>query len=146
MLTTAQLQTFKTAILGDGNLTALLSAGDMTGIANYYNAQGTGFIWLPSVSVSVLNDAIVWSEFAGLTVALQNTYLAMIIGNYVDATNANIRTGFSTIFNGKTTLSNLTAIAQRTPTRFEAVFSVGNVCPLFGYQVSANDVDMARSS
>jgi hypothetical protein len=146
MLTTAQLQTFKTAILGDGNLTAFLSAGDMTSIAAYYNSPGTGFIWLPSITTSLLNDAIVWSEFASLTVAQQNTYMAMIVVGTVDATQANIRTGFSTIFSGKTTLSNLTALAQRVPTRFESLFTLSNVCSLFGYQVSANDVDMARSS
>ena len=146
MLTAAQLQTFKTAINSDGNLTAFIAAGDYNSIANYYNGVGAGSVWLPSIQTSLLNDAIVWSEFAGLTPALQNTYMAMVTVPVIDATNANIRGGFNTIFSGKVTLTNLTALAARTPTVFEALFTTANVCSLFGYQVTANDVGMARSA
>ena len=139
-LTIAQLETFATAINADSNLTNYIASQNAGYIANYYNGASATEIWNPSISIAQLNDAIVWSEFAGLTVALQNTYMAMTTGTSVDATNANIRNGFSTIFTGKTTLTNLIALAQRLATVFEALFTTANVCSLYGYNVSVQDV------
>ena len=145
-MTPAQLTTFKAAILADANLTALRSANEHGQIAAYYNAAGTGSIWRPSISISELNTAIVWSEFASLSTALQVTYQVIVATGTVDATSANIRAGFSTVFAGKTSLTNLTAIAARTPTVLESLFTTANVCSVFGQQVSAADVAKAMAS
>lgn len=144
-LTTAQLQTFKTAIQGDANVTAFLAAGDDGQISTYYNGLGAGSVWLPNISIGQLNTAIVWSEFMTLPVATQNAYIALIQGP-IDATNANIRAGFSSIFAGKVSLTNLTTLAARTPTRFEALFTIANVSTVFGYVVSPADVVLALNS
>lgn len=141
----AQLATFKVAINGDANLSAARAAGDQGAIAAYYNAAGTGTIWRPSISVGELNTAIVWSEFSAMTVGKQNAYLAMVLAS-VDATNANIRAGFASIFAGLTSLANLTALAQRVPTRYEALFTTAQVCSVFGRQVSVADVAEALGS
>jgi hypothetical protein len=139
-MTPAQLATFKAAILADPNLAAARAAGDHGAIATYYNANGTGFVWRPSVPVSEVNTAIVWSEFAVLSALLQTTYMAMIQGG-LDATSANMRGGFTTVFGPATaSRANLTALAQRTPTRFEALFTASNVSTVFGYVVTAADV------
>lgn len=146
-MTPAQLTTFKTAINGDANLAADRAAGRHGVIAAYYNAAGAGSIWRPSISVAELNTAIVWSEFSVLSALLQGTYSAMTQGGFVDATVGNIRNGFSTVFGvGTTSRANLLALAARVPTRFEALFTVANVCSLFGQIVSAQDVSDALGS
>lgn len=143
-MTPAQLTTFKTAINGDAALASARAAGDHGAIAAYYNGAGAGTIWRPSVSVSELNTAIVWSEFIALTQGQRDAYRALISGS-IDATNTNIRSGFGSIFAG-TSLSNLTALAQRVPSRFEALFTVAQVCSVFGYTVSVADVAAALGS
>lgn len=142
----AQLLAFKASIQGNGAIAAALASGDQGAIAAAYNALGTGSIWLPAIPTSQLLGAIVWSEFVALTVQQQNAYLALAQGGTVDATNANIRSGFSTIFAGKVTLTNLSALAQRVPTVFEALFTTANVCALFGYIVQPSDVAAALAS
>lgn len=145
-MTPAQLLIFKTAILADTNLVAQRAAGNQGAIAAYYNGTGAGSIWRPSISVSELNTAIVWSEFAGLTSQLQATYQAMITNGFIDATNANIRGGFSTVFSGKVSLTNLTALAQRTPTIFENLFTTNSICAVHGQQITPADIAAALGS
>lgn len=141
MMTTAQLATFRTAITGNSSLTAAVSAGAHGEIVAHYSQPGTGTIWRPEITVKELNTAIVWSEYAALTVALQNTYRALIAPGFIDATSANIRGGFSTIFGAATaSRANLLAIAQRVPTRFEALYTSAQVCSMFGRSPSVADV------
>ena|SRR5437870_4654598 len=137
---------FKAAILADVNLATQRAAGDHGAIAAYYNAPGTGLIWRPNITTDELNTAIIWSEFAGLTALLQNTYLAMIAGTSVDATKANIRGGFSTVFAGKTSLTNLNNLAQRVPTRFEQLFTTAQVSTEYATGVNVADVALALGS
>jgi hypothetical protein len=145
-MTPAQLATFKAAILADANLTAALSAGEHGTIAAYYNAAGTGLIWRPSISVSEVNTAVVWADFAVLSALLQNTYMAMIQGG-LDATSSTMRNGFTTVFGaGSPTQLNLIALARRVPTRFEALFTTASVTTVYGYIVSVADVAAALGS
>lgn len=144
-MTPAQLTTFKNAILSDANLAAARLAGDHGAISTYYNGNGVGNIWRPYIAVSELNTAIVWSEFAALSVQFQNCYFALIQGGAVDATKVNIRNGFGTVFTG-TSLTNLTALAQRLATKFEALFTTANVCVLFAQTVTPTDVAAALGS
>jgi len=139
-MTPAQLATFKTAILADANLAAYLSARNDGAITDYYNQPGAGTIWRPSISIAELNTAILWNEYITLSVQFQGGYLAMIANGVIDATSANIRSGFASIFTGKTSLTNLSAIAQVIPTRFEALFTTSQVCSVFGKRVTVQDV------
>lgn len=146
-LSAGQLSVFKSAILGDGALSAARTAGDQGVIAGYYNASaGAGSIWRPSISASEMNTAIVWSEFITLSAVVQNGYFALIQGGVIDATNANVRAGFASIFSGKVSLTNLVALAARVPTRFEALFTTSNVCSCFGQTVTVADVAQALGS
>lgn len=147
-LTTAQLQSLKTAINGDANLAAARTAGDHGAIAAYYNASaGSGSVWRPYITVTELNTAIVWSEFSAVATGLQNTYMAMTQGGAIDATNANVRGGFSTVFGAPTaSRANLTALAQRTPTRLEALFTTSQVSAVFGQTLTVADVAAALAS
>jgi hypothetical protein len=60
-----------------------------------------------------------------------------------------VRTNFGTLFSGKTTLTNLTALAQRNATGYEAisdfltVVAPANVTSVYGYRLSAEDVRAA---
>ena len=144
-LTTAQLSTFKAAINADANLAAFRSTGDAYQIALYYNQPSSPVvsIWRPQISIKELNAAVVWSAYAALTVANQNAYMAMTQGGYVDATAANIRNGFSSIFGAGATLTALTALASINSTRLEALFTTSAVTTVFGVRVTDSDVTAA---
>ena len=144
-----QLTAFKAAILADASLATMRTASNHIGIADYYNGAGTGVVFRPAISASELNTAIVWSEYALLTVAFQNCYQAMIAPEMVDGSNANIRTGFATIFAGvgqAVTRANMIALAQRVPTKFEQVFTTASVCALFSRFITPNDVARAMGA
>jgi len=139
-MTPAQLTTFRAAVQVNATIAAQRDAGDQGAVAAYYNSPDSGTIWRPDISTSELNTAIVWSEFAALTVALQNTYMALISTTTIDATKANIRGGFTTVFSaGTTSRTNLTNLAQRVPTRFESLFTTSQVCSVYGQTVTASD-------
>lgn len=143
-MTAAQAATFKTAVLADAALATARLAGDAGTISAYYNANAaSGVVWRTAVSTAEMSAAIVWSEYAALTVAKQNAYAAMAAGGSVDSSKSNIQGGFSAVFAGTTSLTNLTALAQRVPTRFEALYAVANVTPLFSYIVTVGDVGVA---
>lgn len=142
MLTPTQATVLKAAILGNASLAAARAAGDQGAIAVYYNANAAGSIWRPSITAAELNTAIVWSQFIALTAIVQNGYNAMLLAGTIDATSANVRAGFASIFSGQS-LTNLTALAARAPTRFEALFTVSNVCSCFGQSVTVADVAQA---
>ena len=145
-MTPTQLTAFKAAILADVSLVAQRAAGDHGAIAAYYNGAGTGTIWRPSITLLELNTAIVWSEYTVLSALLQNTYMAMIQGGTVDATAAGIRAGFTAVFAGKVSLTNLTAMAQIVPTKFQQLFAVAQVSATFGQSVAVSDIAAALGS
>lgn len=140
-LNDTQTANFKAFILADANLATFRTAPvDHGQIAAYYAASsGAGFMWRPSITISELNTAIVWSEFIALSVQTQNAYHALTQGGEVDSTSPNVRAGFASIFSG-TSLTNLTALAKKVPTRFEALFNVSNVCPVFGQSASVAEI------
>jgi len=62
-MTPAQLQTFKTAILADANLTDLVATGQTGAIAQYYQADSTFTVWKSSTSSADIIDAVTWSNY-----------------------------------------------------------------------------------
>ena len=148
-MTPAQLSTFKAAIIADATAGPLFSAGNDTAVAAYYNEPGASFIWRPDFSLQDIANAIVWSDFDTVTAAKKGVFQAMLQTGALDATKASIRAGFTTVFGGgSASVTALTAAAQRTPTRFEALFAVSNVVPndLYGHTVTPTDVGEARSA
>lgn len=148
-LTPAQAQIFRDAVKADPSVAALYIVRDSQAIADNYNAVTATTLWRKSITTAELNNAIVWSEFAGLTTALQNTYLAMINVGTVDATQAGIRAGFGTVFAATVSLTNLTALAQRFGTRFETIAgfltveSPSNTSSVYGHVLTALEVGEA---
>lgn len=145
-LTTAQLQTWKTDILARAGVDFDLA--DHGAVAAYYNASaGAGFYWRKSIALAELNTAIDWAAFIGLTALAQNAYMAMTQSGAVDATAANIRSGFAAIFPNAggtaATLTALTAVAKTVPTRLEALFTVSNICAIERQAVDPSMVALA---
>ena len=62
--TTAQLTTLKAAILAetDPAFVALRQANNEQGMADWYNAPSTFYVWRPIADASLILDAIVWSS------------------------------------------------------------------------------------
>ena len=148
MLTATQLAALKAAITGTPALAAFLpnTPGALADYANAVPTTGATNVWRPSIPVDELKGVIDWSVYAGLSVALQNTYLAMTVGSAVDATKASIRAGFGTVFGAGATLTALTVLAQRPATRFESLYAVNNVTPVFGQLLDVPTILQAMSS
>jgi hypothetical protein len=122
-LTAAQQTTLKTDANGQGTLTAAIAAHNWTPCVAFYNANGPTAVWRNNVRNSEVVANIVASAYIALT-ALQQKALDLYIGpDIVDATSANVRAGFSSIFGAGATLTNLTAVAQRTGTRLEILLA-----------------------
>jgi hypothetical protein len=157
-MTPAQLSALKAAAQADPNVLQNFADGNDQTVADYYNAlDASRSVWRPQIMLRELNTAITWSDFAALTVAKQNAYLAMTQGGYVDGSAANVRSGFTTVFGSpSTSLTALTAIAQRQATRLEALdafwTTTGGAAPnsgvttVFGVRLTATDVSQARVS
>lgn len=158
-LTSAQLATFKTAILADSNLTALVSANDTAAIAAYYNAASPGGekAWLTNMTLKQVLKAIVWTEFIGRSQGERDCLRMMLMGSTntagIDASDGNIRQGFTDIFSGPSgaaTRTNLTNAAQRVMNRLEKLFATGPVSGVYTLVVEGttthNEVSTALAS
>lgn len=132
MLTTAQLQTLKTAILADPTANAFYQAGDLSGLAAYYNgpASPAFIVWRTLVSIGEVGRTFNATELAGLTSLntqrLQN--LAAWLEAGVNPSLATTRQFFDDVFSGAggaNTRAALLAIWKRSATRLEKVFATG---------------------
>ena len=154
-MTTAQLTTLKADLLSKSNTvhngkTFFIhnSESNYKALADYYNSlvSPTQMIWRPNLPKIELSKQIVMSAFVSLTAVKQNGYIVLTQADTIDATDANIRASFSTIFGAGTTLNNLTAVAQRAATNFEFLFTTANVSTAYGIIVSEFDIEAAYKS
>ena len=154
-MTPAQLATLKTDILAQGTLAAAVAAHNWTPVMDFYNAASATNVWLPAVRVEVLADAIDWTTtavaggnggFQQLPAAARDAYFALTQGGEVDATQANVRNGFGSIFPANVA-SALAAVSQRVGTRLEVLLSTpagsAVVTQALGVGVTAQDVATA---
>jgi hypothetical protein len=147
-LTTAQNTTLQTDINAQGSLVIARAAHDAPAVANFYNALSATAIWRSDLTNSQVVAACVMTEVVALntTAGAQLAFQTLIHPPIVDATSANVRAAFSTLFSGKTTLTNLTAVAQRLGTRLEVLLGAGGppaVSQVFGYLLQPADVAIA---
>lgn len=140
MLTVAQLAALKTDI--GANFAAQVAAGDQSGIAAAYNTPSSPAVavWRADIPIAQIVDAITYSELVALTSVKQFALQVLLAPGIVDASSVNVRAAFSAIFGASTTLTALTALAQRTATRLEALFTTAQVSSAYGYVMSAEDV------
>ena len=154
MLNSAQLTTLSNAINADPTLTNLNGQNGWQQIADAMNADSSPAVnlWKKDSAAVDLLGALLASDISGVT-ANYIAYLQILCGvPTVDATNANVRSNFTTIFTGKQTLTNLIAASSRVATRFEALadFTTAATPPagyvtssVYGYRVTAKDVAVA---
>ena len=87
-------------------------------------------------SYEIIN-ATVMSEWTALSAANKQLYQTLTGAGEVDASNPNVRTAFTTMFAAGATRTALAALQTRKGSRAEQ---------LFGQNVSANDIAIARRS
>lgn len=153
-LTLSQLSTLKTDItvtnaatsFNGSTLLTLWNGNDFENLAAYYNTTASPQLdlWRPDIAPSDIIPVIVMSEFIALTAVKQNGLLLYMQGSVINATNANVRNGFTSIFTSGTSLTNLTALAKKAATNLEKLFTVSNVSPLYKYTVSGNELSKAK--
>lgn len=152
-MTTAQLTALKTDLLSKTNVTyqgntlgSYMANTNLQMIANYYNSNINPQvdIWKPDLKVEDMAKSLDMATFITLTAVKQNGYFALTKGTYVDATVANVRASFVTIFgNGTANAVALAAIAKRPATIFEALFTTSNVSSVYGYVIQPEEIQEA---
>lgn len=152
-ITAGQWASFRAAVKAHAadSVATAYQAKDVDGLVAYYNGASATSLWRPDVKPAELAAGIVMTGFVSMTAQQQNGMLLLLqLGQGgLDATNANVRASFSTLFSvaSPTTLSNLTAIAQRKATQFEAIpaFVNASVCApeVYGHVLSRLEVGSA---
>ena len=85
-------------------------------------------VTVQSVSTSALQNAVLASDYTGLTAAQQQLWLTIIVagGGHIDVSQTGIRNQIGSIFGaGTTTRANLLALQTRAGSRAEALFGLG---------------------
>lgn len=150
-MTPAQLTTLGAYIAAQPDLNSKPSGSDgayaVAQLLNLPDASNTQ-LYAPNIPSTVLINAIVETDMAGLTVQ-QCLYLDMLLRQpTIDGTNAVIGAAIGSLFAGKQTLTNFQALT-RAATRFELLFTTNHVVSpanLYGYQVQTQDVQQARGN
>src|SRR5687767_7670528 len=100
-LTLTQLQALKTEIDADPLLSSqpINSDGAFFIAAELNKLASPSFIvWRTNVPTSDVKKAIVWTEYIGRSIGEQNAFALMISNGIVNASDANVRQGFTDIF------------------------------------------------
>jgi len=157
-LTPAQLVTLRADIDADPVFSVLPNNDDTSfAIAEAYNqtASPDWIVWRTNLSREELFDATVLTELISRSQGERDTYRTMLDQGVVSAAKASIRQAFADIFSGPagaTTRAQLTAVAKRTATRAEKLFSTGtgsDAAPAtmsFEGSLSYHDVAQARAN
>ena len=118
-------------------------------IAQYYNdlASPQVNIWRPDLTVDMITNVIVMSDFIALSASKQQAWFAMSQSSKIDATSSLVRTNFVSIFgNGTATTNSVTAIAKKAATNLEALFAVSSVSPMYKVVLGSDDILSALRS
>ena len=148
ILTQAQKTALKNDINGRANLASAVAAQDWPLISNFYNttASPTVNVWNPFMTVAQINSAINWTNFVAQTVQQLLAFDQMTKTGVVDASNANVRGGFSKVLDSASATS-VQAAAQKQATYFEGLYAVSdppaNDTPFYGQLMDASTVQDA---
>lgn len=155
-LTSAQLTLLKTDILA--NFPGVPNNDDENfAIADAYNllASPAFIVWKSTLETSAVFDALEWTTFIGRSDNEQRAFTLMMRNGVINPSRPNIRQGFADIFSGPsgaTQRASLLALAKRSATRAEKLFSTGvgtDVAPAtmsFEGNLSYSDISNARNS
>lgn len=130
-LTNAQLQTLKTAINADSNLSSKPMNDDgYQAIADLLNAQfSPNFtVWKTFVTNEQICSTVDAAELVGLTTLKLTAYQCLLWSNGVNPSKSNVRNGFDQVFSaasGTTTRPLLLALWKRFAKYGEKIFASG---------------------
>lgn len=169
MLTAAQLQLLKNAIVADSVLNALPKTPDANDqIAQAFNALPSPdfWVWRTNVTRSEIynnqNDVGVspddfwnWATYKAQAAVEQNAWTQMFMGDQADFSKSNLRAGVASIFSGSAPqtkqLAHILAIGRRKARRIEKTLATGTgstASPaVMGYEgtITYSDVETARN-
>lgn len=128
------------------------NGNNMEALAGYYNSVAAPQVdlWRPNILPSEIVPVLIMTEFIGLTAVKQNGLSLYMQAPFIDATNVNVRNGFTAIFAGSAGVSvtNLTALAKRPATNYENLFTVVTsgvgISSAFGQVVSPSEIFSAK--
>lgn len=162
-LTNKQRIALKAAIIADPALTVWVQANNEQAIADYYNVTGTVYVWRTNVTRSEIYHRTSevattwnWTTYKNQTVAEQNAWVQIFMGDEANFALPNLRSGVDAIFSGAGAAAaqraHIAAIAKRFASRVEALFATGlgtNASPsvmTFEGSLTAQDIaDTMRS-
>lgn len=129
-LTDAQYQTLANHIRAntDPAVVAARAVRNDAAVADWYNGPGTCVVWRTSVRPDEYREAIVWTAVDGLTAGKARIWdwITASMTLPIDATKTNIRQGIADAWGaGSATGTALTALAKRTSTRWENLWTTG---------------------
>jgi hypothetical protein len=132
MLTAAQTATLKAAIAAETDATFVdyRNQGATGAMANWLNelTSPAWIVWRTNVPPAEYRDAITWTEVDALTAGKARIWewITQNMTAALNAGSANVRTGLADCWaSNTTTRTNLLAIAKRTATKAEKLFSTG---------------------
>ena len=116
------------------------AAGNDIGVAALLNAVSQAInINRGVIASSEVTAAIIPSEFLALNSAQQALCNFYAAAGQIDSANTNVRSFFTTVFAGTTSLTNLQALVSRKGSRAEQLFGIGTL-------IVPDDVAKARAS
>lgn len=144
MLTVAQRATLKTNILATPEAAQLFADGNLSALADYYNAVTSPDFWVWRTAVSRAevyteqNDLAVsgaqtgfwaWTTYKNQSVTEQNAWVQMFMGDQANFAKQNVRDGVAAIFTGAgaptAQRDHVLAVGRRLATRMEKLFASG---------------------
>lgn len=168
-LTLTQIQALKTACIADVAVCKPLhdAAANGTGsdeaLAAYFNADTVTFVvWRTNVTraeiyhrTSADGTTWNWTTYKNQSIAEQNAWVQMFMGDQADFSLPNLRSGVDAIFSGSgapaTQRAHVAAIAKRSATRAEKTLAAGTgtsaspATMTFQGQVSSSEASLIRS-
>jgi hypothetical protein len=133
-LTTAQKTALVADINGNPTLVALLQAGNLQGIAGYYNlaADPAWTVWRSSVTKDeIMLNGFDWTRLDNLSVGKYRIWAEMFDNDAkaINPSKANVRAGIEAVWVGTAADLAVRAVVythcKRFATRFERLFSTG---------------------
>jgi hypothetical protein len=99
-------------------------------IADWYNltASPAWVVWRSNIPTKDVKLAIVWTEYIARSQGERDAFEFMLSNGTINGADANIRQGIQDVFSGPsgaTTRANLTALAKRSATNAEKLYSTG---------------------
>lgn len=135
-LSNVQLLTLRAAIEAelDPEFVGYRNANDKFSMAAWFNRASTTVVWRSAVSRAeiynnVSGEATTWSWtfYKNQSVAEQNAWTQMFMGDQADFSKANLRAGVTVIFTSASAANatHALAIGKRNASRFEKLYAVG---------------------